>query len=273
MQLPLAIVLAFVGTSLCVLASEPNLDIPQAKPPNHAHGVVYLFRHGEKVVSSHASKHGGAKLTVRGQERAFNLVNLFVPAEYKHPDCRHTKSKHRFHLPKKLIASKYEHHHCRRTGATLKPLADCIRIHIDCSVPTYDHHKAAKHILESLPGPVAVSWEHKNIRGLAHRLGAHGVPHWESDDYDSVYVFHYRHGKLVKFTTTRQHYHPPTPANFVKVTAPLPVNDHYDTCAKKSLAYCKAKCSLTNCGGFHYPVGSGQAELYVRKKAAVTVTV
>ena len=171
--------------------------------------TVYIIRHGEKTF------HHGC-LDIQGQERAFNLQNIF------------SGNASNFSRPTALFANKYNHQpECERCWLTVQALAQNLSLPVNFEhgyLPSVGgNEKAAQAIIRvaQTEPVILVSWESYNIQFLAAALGVPKaeLPIWQSSDFDTVYVLELDDtGALLTFSVSAQNYTPKSttcPPNYV----------------------------------------------------------
>ena len=150
-------------------------------------GTIYMIRHGEKD-----SK--GCEST-KGMERANALHSIF---------------KSKFQLPDFIYAYHYTHD-CQRTTQTITPLAKSLGLTVDTHHGS-DSDAAVKAFVSRLSSDkvIVACWEHNHILKVAQSFGVapSKIPSWSGRDYDTVFVFTIKSGKLVDFKVSHEGFHP-----------------------------------------------------------------
>ena len=197
-------------------------------------GTVYMIRHGEKDSEGCESS--------KGMERANALHDIF---------------KSNFQLPDFIYAYHYTHD-CQRTTQTITPLAKSLGLTVDTHHGS-DSDAAVKAFVHRLSSDkvIVACWEHEHIPKVAAAFGvpSHNIPHWSGSDYDSVFIFTIKSGKLVDFKVSAEHFHPKVdlqdddekpsncPGGLLSHCIDL-CPSHPPTGFKACVAACASRCSL-----------------------------
>jgi hypothetical protein len=153
---------------------------------------IFIIRHAEKVED-------GEILSLKGFERAAALAPFFMgtPEFTKHGP------------PVAIYAMKpTDHDFSVRPVQTVSVLSSALKLGINDS---YSRNKFPDMATQILSDPkydgktVLISWEHKNIPGIATALGAKDVPpKWNGEEFDRVWVLTYQDDGSVKFENVPQ---------------------------------------------------------------------
>jgi len=150
-------------------------------------GTVYMIRHGEKDSKGCESS--------KGMERAHALHDIF---------------KDKFHLPDYIYAYHYSHE-CQRTTQTITPLAESLGLEVDVMAHADDSAGAVKEFISRLSSAdnIVACWEHNHILKVAESFGvpSHKIPSWHGSNYDTVFIFTIKSGKLVDFKVSAEDFH------------------------------------------------------------------
>ncbi|AGH94542.1 histidine phosphatase family protein [Pseudobdellovibrio exovorus] len=144
---------------------------------------IYVIRHAEKP-NDDSQTH----LSKKGYERAQALVQVF------------SSENSRFKVPQVIVAQ----HPRKKKGSirsieTAAPLAESLGLEVDTSFEVKDALNMARHVLSSdeTDGKVVlIVWGHDEIPDIAKAFGAKNLSYWRSQDFDRVWYFKFRNGKL-----------------------------------------------------------------------------
>jgi len=150
---------------------------------------VVIIRHAEKPDK-------GDNLSCKGFNRSLQLPAVLY-AKFKVPD--------KVFVPSPDNAKSASH---LRMLETIVPFAVKYNLSINSKYNVDDVKDAAAAILQS-GGYVLVVWEHDRINNLAKALNADtkGMK-WSDDDYDSIWILDFTHGKVV-LSTDKENLNPP----------------------------------------------------------------
>jgi hypothetical protein len=136
---------------------------------------VVLIRHGEKQKT-------GENLTCQGENRARQLSAVLY---------------NKFNAPSDIyvpaLGSGIVTNHARMFQ-TISPFAIRYNLSINSKFSGTDYSSVAKSIFEKT-GTVLLVWNHSSIPSLVARLGVNQPPRWADDDFDSIWIITYAHGK------------------------------------------------------------------------------
>lgn len=160
---------------LCCILLAPSLS--RAETPAGPPLRVVLIRHGEKPEA-------GPNLNCQGQNRAAALPAVlhqkFGKPEYTYVPAMKTE--------KKTTHS--------RMYLTAAPFVTQYHLALDTKFQETDYTGIAADILKK-SGTVLVVWEHSAIKGIAKALGIAKPGKWPGNDFDSIWIITYDHGKAV----------------------------------------------------------------------------
>jgi len=149
---------------------------------------IVFVRHGEKEAT-------GDNLNCQGLNRAMQLPRVLVA---------------KFGTPAKVYApsinSKKSTGHARMFQ-TATPLAVKYGLKINTEYDVQDYDALAQS-LKGQSGTIVIVWEHKAMDNILKALGVklHGMK-WGDDDFDSIWVVSFKHGKA-ELTTDKEGLHP-----------------------------------------------------------------
>ena len=138
---------------------------------------IILIRHGEKPGD-------GDNLSCAGLNRALKLPEV-LKAKYGLPDD--------IFVPSPGTGKQTKN---ARMLETVLPYATKYNLNINTSF-TVDETDKLSDKLKKGTGTVLVVWEHKGLDDIAQMLGAKGFYKWDSQDYDSIWIITFSHGKAV----------------------------------------------------------------------------
>jgi hypothetical protein len=159
-----------------------------AMPPNTPLRVV-IIRHGEKPEKGH-------ELSCQGQNRAAALPAVLYQ-KFGKPGYTYVPD---MHSPGKTTGS--------RMYQTAAPFVNQYKLSLNSTFDKADYPGIAADILRK-NGTVLVVWEHSAIKGLAKALGVTAPGKWPDDDFDSIWIITFDHGKAV-LQKDREGLHPST---------------------------------------------------------------
>lgn len=138
---------------------------------------VVIIRHGEKQDTSE-------NLNCQGENRARQLPAILYS---------------KFNTPKHIfvpaLGSGIGTNHARMFQ-TISPFAIRYNLSINSKFSGNDYSTVAKSVLEKT-GTILLVWNHSSIPLLAAKLGVNRPPRWAEDDFDSIWIINYPHGKAV----------------------------------------------------------------------------
>jgi hypothetical protein len=136
---------------------------------------VVLIRHGEKPKK-------GDNLTCQGLNRSMQLPGLLY-ARFGIPSATY--------IPAIGLGDSTKH---SRMFQTIIPFAVKYNLALTSKFAEKDSAGIAGDILQR-KGVVLVVWEHKAIPSIAHALGVVGDLVWDDEDYDSIWIIEFDHGR------------------------------------------------------------------------------
>lgn len=138
---------------------------------------IILIRHGEKPSD-------GDNLSCAGLNRALKLPEI-LKAKYGLPDD--------IFVPSPGTGKQTKN---ARMLETVLPYASKYNLNINTSFTVDETDQLAEKVKKNT-GTILIVWEHKELDSIAKKLGVKGVYEWDSDDYDSIWIITYSHGKAV----------------------------------------------------------------------------
>jgi hypothetical protein len=141
-------------------------------------GEIIIIRHGEKLGSKY-------NLNQQGFERSLQLpkvLNAYKPISEIYAPALKAKSDCIVHA---------------RPLQTIIPFAIDNNLNINMQYKNYQAEALAKHLLSiNTTQNILVVWTHTYIPLLAKSLGIKNAPNkWNDDDFDSIWIISYPHGK------------------------------------------------------------------------------
>jgi hypothetical protein len=138
---------------------------------------IVIIRHGEKPDK-------GENLSCEGLNRALKLVTVLhqkigTPDYIFVPTVNTGKSTH--------TARMYQ---------TIIPFAVKYNLEINTKYEVKDAESLVLSIKEK-NGTILLVWEHKAIENILQQLGIKNPPHWGDNDFDSMFIITFQHGKPV----------------------------------------------------------------------------
>ena len=161
---------------------------------------ILIIRHGEKP------EQGLGQLSCKGFNRALALGDLIVK-RFGKPDIIIAPNPG---LQKKDRGINYSY---IRPLATVEPMAISLGLPVEASLGFNNLAGLDKRLEESLTSTtehrVVVAWEHKIaeqvVRNfLLKHLVSVEVPHWDDDDFDSIYIISQKNHEPLKFRVEKQ---------------------------------------------------------------------
>ena len=138
---------------------------------------VVIIRHGEKPEKGH-------NLSCQGQNRAAALPAI-LHQKFGNPDYTYVPY---MGSSKKTMGS--------RMYETAAPFVKQYNLSLNSNFEKTDYQRIAADILKK-KGTVLLVWEHLAIKGIAKALGISEPGKWPTDDYDSIWIIDFDHGKAV----------------------------------------------------------------------------
>jgi hypothetical protein len=161
---------------------------------------ILIIRHGEKP------EQGLGQLSCKGFNRALALGDVIVK-RFAKPDIIIAPNPGRQKKDKGISYSYI------RPLATIEPLAITLGLPVEATLDFDNLAGLDKRLEESLTSTtehhVLVAWEHKVaeqvVRNflLKHSVNAE-VPHWNDDDFDSIYIISQKNHESIKFRVEKQ---------------------------------------------------------------------
>jgi len=153
-------------------------------------GTAFVVRHGEKSMTGDHEKDRDAPLSAAGEERAAALAATLADAGID-----------------AIYSSPYQ-----RTQGTAKALAEKLKLEVlSYSVAEKDAQAsvAARVMREACGREVLIVGHSNTVPDLLRAFGAEGVAEIGDEQYDNLYLLHWRRGAPAELT--RLHYGRPTP--------------------------------------------------------------
>lgn len=149
--------------------------------------TIVVMRHGEKPPG------GRGQLSCKGLNRALALPKVLT-GRFGRADAIFAPNPAVTMKEGALATTKYSY---VRPLATIEPTAIALGlpVHTQIGFPEIDALQAAVTAPEYANSTVFIAWEHKYARDFARQmLGSYGLdrgeaPPWDSDDYETLYVF------------------------------------------------------------------------------------
>ncbi len=138
---------------------------------------VVIIRHGEKPEKGH-------NLSCQGQNRAAALPAI-LHQKFGKPDYTYVPN---MGSNKKTMGS--------RMYETAAPFVKQYNLALNSGFEKTDYQRLAEDILKK-NGTVLLVWEHLAIKGIAKALGISEPGKWPTDDYDSIWIISFDHGKAI----------------------------------------------------------------------------
>lgn len=183
-------------------------------------GTVYMIRHGEK--QSRSSSNSAFRSHLRSPlSLPVDLIHEHRVRDRDSKGCESSKGmerahalhdifKDKFHLPDYIYAYHYSHE-CQRTTQTITPLAESLGLEVDVMAHADDSAGAVKEFISRLSSAdnIVACWEHNHILKVAESFGvpSHKIPSWHGSNYDTVFIFTIKSGKLVDFKVSAEDFH------------------------------------------------------------------
>jgi hypothetical protein len=154
---------------------------------------VVIIRHGEKPET-------GDNLSCQGENRAQKLPTVLYQ-KFNKPNY--------IYVPSLGLGKSTTH---ARMFQTITPFAVKYNLTVNSKFDVNDYSHIAENILKKT-GTVLMVWEHSAIKPLADKLGIQSPPHWDGNDFDSIWVITYPNGKAV-LSPDKEGIIPPFDCNF-----------------------------------------------------------
>ena len=138
---------------------------------------VVIIRHGEKPEKGH-------NLSCQGQNRAAALPAVLYQ-KFGKPEYTY--------VPNMLTDKKTTGSRMYQTAA---PFVSQYKIRLNSNFVETDYAGIASDIIKK-NGTVLIVWEHSAIKGIAKALGVKEPGKWPGDDFDSIWIISFDHGKAV----------------------------------------------------------------------------
>lgn len=161
---------------------------------------VLIIRHGEKPAA------GLGQLSCKGLNRALALPDTILK-RYGKPDLILAPN------PAVQKADRGVPYAYIRPLATVEPLAIQVGLPVDIALAFNDLPGLEGRLNQALDASesqlVVVAWEHKIAEQIVRNLAEHhqlkfAVPHWEDDDFDSIYILSQNAKGVISFRVEKQ---------------------------------------------------------------------
>ena len=163
---PVFLFLSFISLTITAGAQSPH---------SADNLVIVIIRHGEKPAK-------GDNLTCQGLNRSLQLPKLLhkkfgIPAY--------------IYVPALLDSVSTLH---ARMFQTVTPFAVRYNLTVNSRFGGKDYAGIAADLLKKT-GTVLLVWDHKAMAGIVEKLGVKEAVSWPDDDYDSIWIITFAHGK------------------------------------------------------------------------------